>query len=147
DAALRRLSQRVRVRLDAAARRPATSRGRSRFRAVRPRRLAGTARRGFRQRRRASLRDARADRADGALAARAGDGRAWAQNAFRRGAGRRGRRRRAQRQRGADMKAFARMYAALDASNKTNAKLAALAEYFAQAPPADGAWAVFFLSG
>ncbi|HTK77025.1 MAG TPA: ATP-dependent DNA ligase [Gemmataceae bacterium] len=45
------------------------------------------------------------------------------------------------------MKLFADLYAALDETNKTSAKVAALARYFAVAPPADAAWAVFFLTG
>ncbi|MDY7094702.1 MAG: ATP-dependent DNA ligase [Acidobacteriota bacterium] len=45
------------------------------------------------------------------------------------------------------MKAFAELYAALDATTKTNEKVAAMAEYFSTAPPADAAWAVHFLSG
>ncbi|MBI1398240.1 MAG: ATP-dependent DNA ligase [Betaproteobacteria bacterium] len=45
------------------------------------------------------------------------------------------------------MKRFARLYEALDATTSTNAKLAALREYFASAPDADAAWAVYFLSG
>ncbi|HZV99514.1 MAG TPA: ATP-dependent DNA ligase [Methylophilaceae bacterium] len=45
------------------------------------------------------------------------------------------------------MKQFADLYARLDATTSSNAKLAALKEYFGQAPPADAAWAVFFLAG
>ncbi|NCE92294.1 ATP-dependent DNA ligase [Pseudomonas sp. L13] len=45
------------------------------------------------------------------------------------------------------MKAFAELYADLDATTSSNAKLAALQAYFLQAPPADAAWAVYFLSG
>jgi DNA ligase-1 len=45
------------------------------------------------------------------------------------------------------MKAFADLYAALDETNKTGAKVAALTRYFAAAPPADAAWAVSFLVG
>jgi DNA ligase-1 len=45
------------------------------------------------------------------------------------------------------MRAFAELYAALDETTKTNAKLAALERYFAAAPPADAAWALYFLSG
>ncbi|MCR4540771.1 ATP-dependent DNA ligase [Pseudomonas sp. 18.1.10] len=45
------------------------------------------------------------------------------------------------------MKAFAELYANLDATTSSNAKLAALQAYFRQAPPADAAWAVYFLSG
>jgi DNA ligase 1 len=42
---------------------------------------------------------------------------------------------------------FAALYAALDATNATNAKVEAMARYLAAAPPADAAWAVFFLTG
>ena len=45
------------------------------------------------------------------------------------------------------MKAFAELYANLDATTSSNAKLAALQTYFRQAPPQDAAWAVYFLSG
>uniref|UniRef100_UPI00313D3CCC ATP-dependent DNA ligase n=1 Tax=unclassified Cupriavidus TaxID=2640874 RepID=UPI00313D3CCC len=45
------------------------------------------------------------------------------------------------------MKAFADLYAALDGTTSSNAKLAALVAYLRQAPPADAAWAVFFLAG
>jgi DNA ligase-1 len=45
------------------------------------------------------------------------------------------------------MKAFATLYAELDATTSSNAKLAALQGYFSQAKPADAAWAVYFLSG
>ena len=45
------------------------------------------------------------------------------------------------------MKAFADLYAALDETTRTGEKVAALARYFAAAPPADAAWAVYFLSG
>ena len=45
------------------------------------------------------------------------------------------------------MKAFADLYAKLDATTSSNAKLAALQSYFLAASPADAAWAVYFLSG
>ena len=45
------------------------------------------------------------------------------------------------------MKAFADLYTALDETNKTSAKLAALIRYFQSAPPGDAAWAVYFLIG
>lgn len=45
------------------------------------------------------------------------------------------------------MKAFALLYAELDATTSSNAKLAAMQAYFAQAAPQDAAWAVYFLSG
>jgi len=45
------------------------------------------------------------------------------------------------------MKAFAALYADLDASTATLAKVAALRRYFQCADPADAAWAVYFLAG
>ncbi|PMU07513.1 MULTISPECIES: ATP-dependent DNA ligase [unclassified Pseudomonas] len=45
------------------------------------------------------------------------------------------------------MKAFADLYAELDATTSSNAKLAAMQHYFAEAAPEDAAWAVYFLSG
>ncbi|WP_407315572.1 ATP-dependent DNA ligase [Pseudomonas sp. nanlin1] len=45
------------------------------------------------------------------------------------------------------MKAFAELYADLDATTSSNAKLAALQAYFAQAKAEDAAWAVYFLAG
>ncbi|PMV86074.1 MULTISPECIES: ATP-dependent DNA ligase [unclassified Pseudomonas] len=45
------------------------------------------------------------------------------------------------------MKAFAELYAELDATTSSNAKLAAMQAYFAKAAPEDAAWAVYFLSG
>ena len=45
------------------------------------------------------------------------------------------------------MKAFAHLYADLDASTATLAKVDALKRYFANAPSADAAWAVYFLAG
>ena len=45
------------------------------------------------------------------------------------------------------MREFARLYAALDETTATGEKVAALAEYFRSAPPADAAWAVHFLTG
>ncbi|HYC30972.1 MAG TPA: ATP-dependent DNA ligase [Gemmatimonadales bacterium] len=45
------------------------------------------------------------------------------------------------------MRAFARLYAALDETTSTSAKVAALVDYFRAAPPADAAWAIHFLSG
>ena len=45
------------------------------------------------------------------------------------------------------MRAFARLYTALDETNATGEKVAALVEYFRSAPPRDAAWAVHFLSG
>lgn len=45
------------------------------------------------------------------------------------------------------MKRFADLYAELDATTKTNAKIDAMAAYFGDAPAADAAWAVYFLTG
>lgn len=45
------------------------------------------------------------------------------------------------------MKAFAALYRELDASTSSLAKQAALQAYFRAAPPADAAWAVYFLAG
>ena len=45
------------------------------------------------------------------------------------------------------MKAFAALYEALDRTTSTNAKVAAMVAYFAAAPPADAAWALYFLTG
>ena len=45
------------------------------------------------------------------------------------------------------MKRFARLFAELDGTTRTNAKVAAMEAYFSTADPADAAWAVHFLSG
>jgi DNA ligase-1 len=45
------------------------------------------------------------------------------------------------------LKAFADLYTKLDATTSSNAKLAALQDYFTTSSPADAAWAVYFLSG
>lgn len=45
------------------------------------------------------------------------------------------------------MKEFARLFAELDETNRTSEKVAAMVAYFAAVPPADAAWAVYFLSG
>jgi len=45
------------------------------------------------------------------------------------------------------MRRFARLFNQLDASTATGDKVAALVRYFAEAPPADAAWAVYFLCG
>ena len=45
------------------------------------------------------------------------------------------------------MKRFARLFAELDQSTSTLAKVDALKRYFADAAPADAAWAVYFLAG
>src|SRR4249919_2545771 len=46
-----------------------------------------------------------------------------------------------------DMKRFASLYDAIDGTTSTNAKVSAMVRYFKDAPPADAAWAVFFLTG
>ena len=45
------------------------------------------------------------------------------------------------------MNHFARLFAELDATTSTDAKIAALKRYFAAANPRDAAWAVYFLAG
>lgn len=45
------------------------------------------------------------------------------------------------------MNPFSTLYFALDATTRTNDKIAAMRDYFAAAPPADAAWAVYFLNG
>ena len=45
------------------------------------------------------------------------------------------------------MQRFTELYSALDETNKTNAKVAALEKYFRSAPPADAAWALYYLTG
>ncbi len=45
------------------------------------------------------------------------------------------------------MREFARLFTALDQTTRTNAKVAALAEYFDRAPEADRLWTVAILSG
>jgi len=45
------------------------------------------------------------------------------------------------------MQRFCQLYEALDATTRTNAKVAALARYFEAVPAEDAAWAVFFLTG
>jgi DNA ligase 1 len=42
---------------------------------------------------------------------------------------------------------FARLFAAIDETMRTNEKVDAMVEYFRSADPADAAWAVYFLSG
>jgi DNA ligase-1 len=42
---------------------------------------------------------------------------------------------------------FARLFDALDRTTSTNAKVAAVVAYLRNAPPADAAWALFFLTG
>ena len=45
------------------------------------------------------------------------------------------------------MKRFAQLFAEIDETNRTNEKVSAMSQYFAQASPADAAWAVYFLLG
>ena len=45
------------------------------------------------------------------------------------------------------MTPFSALYDAIDRTTSTNAKVNAMAAYFATAPHADAAWAVFFLTG
>jgi DNA ligase-1 len=45
------------------------------------------------------------------------------------------------------MRCFADLFAELDSSTSTRAKVEALVRYFAQADPRDAAWAVYFLAG
>ena len=45
------------------------------------------------------------------------------------------------------MREFAALFAQLDETTKTSEKVAAMARYFAGCHPADGAWAVYFLTG
>ena len=45
------------------------------------------------------------------------------------------------------MQQFARLFDEIDRTTSTKAKVAAMRAYFGSAPPADAAWAVFFLTG
>ena len=45
------------------------------------------------------------------------------------------------------MKRFARLFTAIDETNRTNEKVDAMVDYFREADPADAAWAVYFLGG
>jgi DNA ligase 1 len=45
------------------------------------------------------------------------------------------------------VKAFADLYLRMDATTSSNAKVAAMRDYFAAAAPADAAWAAYFLAG
>ena len=45
------------------------------------------------------------------------------------------------------MKRFARLFAELDETTRTNEKIDAMVRYFSAADPADAAWAVHFLAG
>src|SRR5688572_25638592 len=45
------------------------------------------------------------------------------------------------------MQRFCQLYATLDATTRTNAKVEAIAAYLGAVPAEDAAWAVFFLTG
>jgi DNA ligase 1 len=45
------------------------------------------------------------------------------------------------------VKRFARLFTAIDETNRTNEKVEAMVDYFREADPADAAWAVYFLGG
>ena len=45
------------------------------------------------------------------------------------------------------MQRFSQLYADLDRTTKTNAKVQAMVDYLREVPPEDAAWAVFFLTG
>jgi DNA ligase-1 len=45
------------------------------------------------------------------------------------------------------MRAFAELYDAIDRTTSTNKKVSAMAAYFTTAPPANAAWALYFLTG
>lgn len=45
------------------------------------------------------------------------------------------------------MKRLTTLFGVLDETNKTSEKTAAMERYFRDAPPADAAWGLFFLSG
>ena len=45
------------------------------------------------------------------------------------------------------MKAFSQLFAELDGTSSTTAKLGALEAYFRSAPPGDAAWALALLMG
>ena len=45
------------------------------------------------------------------------------------------------------MKRFSRLYADIDATNRTSKKVALIKSFFREAEPADAAWGLFFLSG
>src|SRR5687767_10199330 len=141
---VRRHVHRVRLGLDAGARRAAAARDRPRLRALRPRRLAGPPRRHRGDRRTARLGDPRLPRAGRALPHGEGPRRARDRQPLGGGERRDPRRRRRGRTR---MKAFARLYSRIDSTTSTNAKVAAMGAYFREAEPADAAWAVYFLSG
>ena len=45
------------------------------------------------------------------------------------------------------MKRFTQLFFDIDGTNRTNEKVEAMVRYFQEAPPADAAWALYFLSG
>jgi len=45
------------------------------------------------------------------------------------------------------MKAFGKLFSDIDSTTRTNEKVDAMSRYFSTVDPADGAWAVWFLSG
>ena len=45
------------------------------------------------------------------------------------------------------MRRFADLFDAIDRTTSTKAKVHAMVRYFAEAPAADAAWAVYFLTG
>src|SRR4051794_40845601 len=45
------------------------------------------------------------------------------------------------------MKRFTQLFYELDATTRTSDKVLAIQRYFAEAPPADAAWALYFLIG
>jgi DNA ligase 1 len=46
-----------------------------------------------------------------------------------------------------EMRAFAKLYTALDETNKTSGKVAEMVGYFRTAPPEDAVWGLYFLTG
>src|ERR1700682_702556 len=123
---------RIRLRLDAHPRHAPPPLARPRLRILRPRRLVGPAAGHRRHRRRIRLGYPRLSRPHGALAYRARPPGLRRGNPFRGGRA---------------LKAFAELYAALDETTKTNAKIAALKQYLETSQPEDAAWAVNFLIG
>src|SRR5690606_15659719 len=135
----------LRVRLDAASGRKAAARACRRFRPVRPRRLGRAQRRHRRDRGAKGLRHPRLYRCVPALAGGGGlRGRHRGDGVPGRGRGRDGG---GDACRGHGMKRFAALFAALDGTTATNAKVAALADYFRTAPDEDRLWTIALLSG
>src|SRR5690606_36632787 len=121
-----------RVGRDAHPRQPPPAQLRPRLRGVRPRRLAGPAAHGARDRRAARDRDPRRHRGAGAGAERAGHLHRRLCHRLRRGR---------------LMRRFAALYERLDRSTGTADRRRALVDYFREAPPADAAWALWLLAG